>query len=173
MKTNVTASPNFSPQLLDQALFLAYETRFFMVLTSAGRPYPIRISYPGDQKLHGQVTNGMKCNKYSSGVIVGLWHSTDAVANIGKSANTEPLHLNLYCLPSSLWIFTLKSLSIGKPNLINFPFVSNGKYLFFRCPNIQAHYNETVLWLSFGTLKIMNFPFGTNGKFIIFRCPNN
>ena len=37
---------------------------------------------------------------------------------------------------------TLKCLSIGTPNLINFPFVSNGKL------------------------------FGTNGKFIIFRCPN-
>ena len=44
--------------------------------------------------------------------------------------------------------------------------------MFFRCPDIQAHNNEAVLYLSFGTLKIMNFPFGTNGKFIIFRCPN-
>ena len=42
----------------------------------------------------------------------------------------------------------------------------------FRCPNIQAHYNEAVIYLNFRTPKIMNFPFGTNGKFIIFRCPN-
>ena len=43
--------------------------------------------------------------------------------------------------------------------------------MFFRCPNIQAHYNEAVLCLSFGTLKILNFPFGTNGKFIILGVP--
>ena len=66
----------------------------------------------------------------------------------------------------------LKWLSIGTPKTINFPFVSNGKLMFFRCPNIQAHYNAAVIYLNFGTPKIMNFPFGTNGKFIIFRCPN-
>ena len=42
----------------------------------------------------------------------------------------------------------------------------------FRCPNVQAYYNEAVIYLHFGTPKIMNFPFGTNGKFIIFRYPN-
>ena len=67
---------------------------------------------------------------------------------------------------------TLKCLSIGTPKIINFPFVSNGKFMFFPCPNIHAHYNEAVLCLNFGNLKIMNFPFETNGKFIIFRCPN-
>ena len=42
----------------------------------------------------------------------------------------------------------------------------------FRCPNIQAHYNEAVLCLNFlRHLKIMNFPFGTNGKFIILGVP--
>ena len=40
-----------------------------------------------------------------------------------------------------------------------------------RCPNIQAHYNEAVIYLNFGTPKIMNFPFGTNGKFIILGVP--
>ena len=41
----------------------------------------------------------------------------------------------------------------------------------FRHLNIQAHYNEAVMYLNFGTPRIMNFSFGTNGKFIIFRCP--
>ena len=46
---------------------------------------------------------------------------------------------------------TLKCLSIGTPKIINFLFVSNGKLMIFRCPNIQAHYNEAVLCLDFGT----------------------
>ena len=46
---------------------------------------------------------------------------------------------------------TLKCLSIGTPKIINFPFVSNGKLIVFRCPNIQAHCNEAVLCLNFGT----------------------
>ena len=48
-------------------------------------------------------------------------------------------------------IHTLKCLSIGTPKIINFPFVSNGKFMFFRGPNIQAHCNEAVLCLNFGT----------------------
>ena len=36
--------------------------------------------------------------------------------------------------------FTLKCLNIGTPKTVNFPFVSNGKLMGFRCPNIQAHY---------------------------------
>ena len=67
---------------------------------------------------------------------------------------------------------TLKCLSIGTLKAINFPFVSNEKLMFFRCPRIQAHCNEVVIYLNSGAPKIMNFPFGTNGKFIIFRCPN-
>ena len=46
---------------------------------------------------------------------------------------------------------TLKCLSIGTPKIINFPFVSNGKFMIFRCPNIQTAYNEAVLCLNFGT----------------------
>ena len=46
---------------------------------------------------------------------------------------------------------TLKCLSIGTPNIINFPFVSNGKLIIFRRPNIQTDYNEAVLCLNFGT----------------------
>ena len=60
---------------------------------------------------------------------------------------------------------TLKCLSIGTPKTIYFPFVANGKLMVFRCPNIQAHYHEVVVYLIFGTPKIMNFPFGT-------KCPN-
>ena len=48
-------------------------------------------------------------------------------------------------------INTLKCLSIGTPKIINFPFVSNGKLMIFRCPNIQTDYNEAVLCLNFGT----------------------
>ena len=34
---------------------------------------------------------------------------------------------------------TQKCLSIRTPKTINFPFVSNGKLIVSRCPNIQAH----------------------------------
>ena len=40
---------------------------------------------------------------------------------------------------------TLKCLSIGTSKIINFPFVSNGKLIVFKCPNIQACCNEAVL----------------------------
>ena len=46
---------------------------------------------------------------------------------------------------------TLKCLSIGTPKIINFLFVSVGKLMVFRCPNIQAHYKHSVLCLNFGT----------------------
>ena len=51
----------------------------------------------------------------------------------------------------------LKCLSIGTPKTINFPFVSSGKLMIFRCPNIQAHYNEAVIYLNFGTPKNNKF----------------
>ena len=50
-------------------------------------------------------------------------------------------------------LHTLKCLSIGTPKAINFPFVSNEKLMFFRCPSIQAHFNEAVIYLNFGTPK--------------------
>ena len=52
---------------------------------------------------------------------------------------------------------TLKCLSIWTPKTINFPFVSNEKLMIFRCPNIQAHYNEAVIYLNFGTPKNNEF----------------
>ena len=52
---------------------------------------------------------------------------------------------------------TLMCLSIRSYKAINFPFVSNEKLMFFRCPNIQAHYNEAVIYLNFGTPKNNEF----------------
>ena len=46
---------------------------------------------------------------------------------------------------------TLKCLSIGTPKIINFPFVSNGKFMVFTYLNIQVYYNVALLCLSFGT----------------------
>ena len=54
-------------------------------------------------------------------------------------------------LISALELLTLKCFSIGTPKIINFPFVSNGKLMIFRCHNIQTDYNEAVLCLNFGT----------------------
>ena len=80
------------------------------------------------------------------------------------------LWLNFLSMFSKL--YTLKCLSIGTPNAINFPFVANGKLMVFRCPNIQAHYNEAVLYLNFVTPKNNEFSIWNKWKFIIFRCPN-
>ena len=63
---------------------------------------------------------------------------------------------------------TLKCLSIGTPNLINFPFVSNGKLLVFGCPSIQAHYNEAVLCLRFGTPENNEFSIWNKWKIYYF-----
>ena len=54
-------------------------------------------------------------------------------------------------------IYTLKCLSIGTPKTINFPFVSNEKLMFFRCPSIQPHCNEAVIYLNFGIPKNNEF----------------
>ena len=61
--------------------------------------------------------------------------------------------------PNELAMHTLKCLSIGTPKIINFPFVSNGKFMFLRGPNIQTHYNEAVIYLNFGTPKNNKFSF--------------
>ena len=74
-----------------------------------------------------------------------------------KSAqNFVALWLNLCHYNNQTWFFialtfTLKCISIGTPKIINFPFVSNGKLMIFRSPNIQTDYNEVVLCLNFGT----------------------
>ena len=58
--------------------------------------------------------------------------------------------------------------SIGTPNLINFPFVSNGKLMSFSCPNTQAHYNEAVLCLNFGTPENNEFSIWNKWKIYYF-----
>ena len=64
---------------------------------------------------------------------------------------------------------TLKCLSIGTPNSINFPFVSNGKLMVFRCPNIQACCNEAVLCLTFGTPENNEFSIWDKWKIYYFQ----
>ena len=51
---------------------------------------------------------------------------------------TEFLHLNMspYKDKPTFQYLPLKSLSIGTPKTVNFPFVPNGKLMVFRCPNI-------------------------------------
>ena len=68
---------------------------------------------------------------------------------------------------------TLKCLSIGTPKIINFPFVSNGKFMVITCPNIQAHHNEAVLCLNFGTPENNEFSIWNKWKIYCFRCPNS
>ena len=63
---------------------------------------------------------------------------------------------------------TLKCLSSGTPKIINFPFVSNGKLMVFRCPDIQAHYSEAVHCLSFGTPENNEFSIGDKWKIYYF-----
>ena len=65
-------------------------------------------------------------------------------------------------------MLTLKCLSIGTPKIINFPFVSNGKLMFFRGPNIQADCNEAVLCLNFGTPKNNEFSIWNKWKIYYF-----
>ena len=64
---------------------------------------------------------------------------------------------------------TLKCLSIGTPKIINFPFVSNGKLMCFRGPNIQAHCNEAVLCLNFGTPENNEFSIWDKWKIYYFQ----
>ena len=63
---------------------------------------------------------------------------------------------------------TLKCLSIGTPKTINFPFVSNEKLIFFRCPSIQAHCNEAVIYLNVGTPKNNEFSIWNKWKIYYF-----
>ena len=67
---------------------------------------------------------------------------------------------------------TLKCLNIGTPKTINFPFVSNAKLIVFMCSNIQAHYNEAIVYLNFGTPKNNAFSIWNKWKIYYFRCPN-
>ena len=64
---------------------------------------------------------------------------------------------------------TLKCLSIGTLKTINFPFVSNGKLIVFRFPNVQAHYNDAVIYLNFGTPKNNEFSIWNKWKIYYFQ----
>ena len=70
---------------------------------------------------------------------------------------------------NSCSVFTLTCLSIGTPKTINFPFVSNEKLMVYRCPNIQAHYNEAVIYLNFGTPKNNEFSIWNKWKIYYFK----
>ena len=63
---------------------------------------------------------------------------------------------------------TLKCLSIGTPKIINFPFVSSGKFMVFTCPNIHAHCNEAVLCLNFETPENNEFSIWNKWKIYYF-----
>ena len=92
----------------------------------------------------------------------------------------EPLSYNqifallVYLLKSpvvnhwNVMLFTLKCLSIGTPKFINFLFVSNGKLMFFRCSNSQAHCNEAVLCPNFGTSENNEFSIWDKWKIYYF-----
>ena len=74
---------------------------------------------------------------------VGLMWLADDVTSVPRE------HMALEWMAVN--VSTLKCLSIGTPKIINFPFISNGKLMIFRCLNIQTDYNEAVLCLNFGT----------------------
>ena len=85
--------------------------------------------------------------------IIFRTHADDSLIIHAKEGNkTGPL-TDL----SHIFLHTLKCLSIGTPKTINFLFVSNGKLMVFKCPNIQAHCNEAVIYLNFGTPKNNEF----------------
>ena len=71
-------------------------------------------------------------------------------------------------LYSLIWEGTLKCLSIGTPRTINFPFVSQEKLMVYRCPNIQAHFTEAVIYLNFGTPKYNEFSIWNKWKIYYF-----
>ena len=68
-------------------------------------------------------------------------------------------------------IVTVTCLSIGTPKNNRFSFVSNVKFIIFRCPKLWAHYSLIIMCSNIGTSKIINFPFGTNGKLMVLGVP--
>ena len=79
------------------------------------------------------------------------------------------LHDKLHVSFSYVNIGTLKCLSIGTPKTINFPLVANGKLMGFRCPHIQAHYHEAVIYLIFGTPENNEFSIWNKWKIYYFQ----
>ena len=86
---------------------------------------------------------------------MGVWfQSLEYAAYTGKGVKIYSV------ITSNCTIFSIlypKVFSIGTPKAINFPFVSDEKLKFFRCPSIQAHCNEAVIYLNFGTPKNNEF----------------
>ena len=60
---------------------------------------------------------------------------------------------------------------MGHLEIINFPFVPNGKFIIFRCPKILAHYSLLIMHLNIGTPNNHHFPFGTNKKVVVLGVP--
>ena len=60
-----------------------------------------------------------------------------------------------------------ENICLGHLKLINFPFVPNGKFIIFRCPQIRAHYSLIIICLNIGTPNNHHFPFGTNEKVMV------
>ena len=109
--------------------------------------------YPQNPTLYGTVVM-LECNEICYRT-VSIWsfsipYEPWSLLECFNRAPDKRGYSKIIC-PFSQQIHTLKCLSIGTPKILNFPFLSNGKLMVFRCPNIQAHCNEAVLWLKFGT----------------------
>ena len=81
--------------------------------------------------------------------------------------DSKPVSLLL----SHILLNTVICPSIGTPKILNFPFVSNGKLIIFRCPKVWAQYSLIIMCLNIGTPKNHYFPFGTNGKVVVLGVP--
>ena len=55
--------------------------------------------------------------------------------------------------------------------MINFPFVSNGKFITFSCPKIWAQYSLIVMCLNIGTTSNYHFPYGINETVVVLGVP--
>ena len=108
-------------------------------------------------------------NMYSYSLQQQIQFNVKIFGNKKRCCKECPLY---YCLlqnySTRTIITTLKCLSIGTPKAINFPFVSNEKLMFFRCPSIQAHCNEAVIYLNFGTPKNNEFSIWNKWKIYYF-----
>ena len=102
------------------------------------------------------------------------WHSAAVESKLNyatASFHCNKIFANICSFTEHLLIMitdTLKCLSIGTPKAINFPFVSNEKLMFFRCPSIQAICNEAVIYLNFGTPKNNEFSIWNKWKIYYF-----
>ena len=103
----------------------------------------------------------MYLNKAYWHTTIILLHTTLHYIDTAADLRSRPQTLN-----------TLKCLSIGTPKAINFPFVSNEKLMIFRCPSIQAHYNEAVIYYNEAVI-YLNFGTPKNNEFSIWNKMEN